>query len=453
MILGTFNNWNIVSVPNFGFMQMEPGIHDIVSISTSPFTSQTQIYDWNQSILSLHVSLPPLTQAQANAWVAFLMEMRGPANVCAIGDPLQTSPLGVAGVNLVPDATFSYPIGVNWSQPDSNWFILNNALCVGQADSGLNLSSSSQPITVTPGYVYVLSGTINAVESLDPNGLSIQITNPTGSVIYASTGPVTGLTTNTYSVAFTVPSGATSVVARCNLGNASIGNGYISFSTLLLSAGYPCVNGAGQSGYSLITNGWAPSTNNVLLPGDYITLNSAPNAPRLYRVTSPVNSDSGGNATISIYPPIRETPNGIFLSTPTAPTGTVSTTGGTLAAGTYTVSIAALNQYGSTVPSPSTSFTTTGSTSSIALSWTAITNAVSYNVWLSTGQFFNTTATTFTLTTATGTTGQIPTANTTGNPLILQNTSGLFRLADQTQKWSIGENRLYNIAFQLAEAL
>ena len=103
------------------------------------------------------------------------------------------------------------------------------------------------------------------------------------------------------------------------------------------------------------------------------------------------------------------------LGTPAAPTGTVSTTGGTLAAGTYTVEIAALNANGTTAVGPSTAFTTTGTTSSIALSWTAVPNATSYNVWLTTGQYFNTTTASFTLTTATGTAGTPPTTNNTAS--------------------------------------
>lgn len=104
----------------------------------------------------------------------------------------------------------------------------------------------------------------------------------------------------------------------------------------------------------------------------------------------------------------------VQLNTPTAPTATASTTGGSLAAATYTISIAALDKYGSTAAGASTAVTTTGTTSSIALSWGSVTGAVSYNVWLSTGQYFNTTTNGFTLTTATGTSGTIPTTNTTG---------------------------------------
>ncbi|MHB1952141.1 MAG: beta strand repeat-containing protein [Sulfobacillus sp.] len=106
------------------------------------------------------------------------------------------------------------------------------------------------------------------------------------------------------------------------------------------------------------------------------------------------------------------------LSTPVAPAGTVSTTGGTLAAGTYTVEIAAVDGLGNTTNvGPSTAFTTTGTTSSIALTWTAVTNASSYQIWLTTGQYFTSSTASFTLTTATGTAGTVPTINYTGGGL------------------------------------
>lgn len=54
---------------------------------------------------------------------------------------------------------------------------------------------------------------------------------------------------------------------------------------------------------TLYTKGWTVSTNNLLLPGDYIQIGY-----RLHMVVdSAVNSDSGGDATISIWPSIRDT--------------------------------------------------------------------------------------------------------------------------------------------------
>jgi len=72
--------------------------------------------------------------------------------------------------------------------------------------------------------------------------------------------------------------------------------------TLGTSTGTPLVNGASQTGTSIITDGWTASTL-VLKAGDYISIES-----ELKRVTQDVTSDGGGNATINFVPKIRVTP-------------------------------------------------------------------------------------------------------------------------------------------------
>lgn len=57
------------------------------------------------------------------------------------------------------------------------------------------------------------------------------------------------------------------------------------------------------SATSLVTSGWAPSVWGQLLPGDYLQIGY-----RLHQVCEQVNSDASGNATISIWPSLRESP-------------------------------------------------------------------------------------------------------------------------------------------------
>ena len=54
---------------------------------------------------------------------------------------------------------------------------------------------------------------------------------------------------------------------------------------------------------SLATAGWKASTNGVLLAGDRFQVGY-----RLYMVCDTVNSDASGNATITVWPSLRETP-------------------------------------------------------------------------------------------------------------------------------------------------
>lgn len=68
------------------------------------------------------------------------------------------------------------------------------------------------------------------------------------------------------------------------------------------AAGSPLVNGASQTGQSLITDGWT-SGSAVLKAGDYIQIGQ-----RLYKVLNDVTSDGSGNATLDIWPRLRESP-------------------------------------------------------------------------------------------------------------------------------------------------
>lgn len=71
--------------------------------------------------------------------------------------------------------------------------------------------------------------------------------------------------------------------------------------------GAPVVNGAGQTGNQLNTRGWTVSQSGILLEGDYIQVGSGATA-RLYMVVQDANSDGSGDATLEIWPRLRESP-------------------------------------------------------------------------------------------------------------------------------------------------
>lgn len=68
-------------------------------------------------------------------------------------------------------------------------------------------------------------------------------------------------------------------------------------------AGVPQVNGGSQTGSTLATDGWTAGSSGVLLAGDYIQVGQ-----RLYMVLQDVDADGSGEATIDIYPSLRESP-------------------------------------------------------------------------------------------------------------------------------------------------
>jgi hypothetical protein len=80
-----------------------------------------------------------------------------------------------------------------------------------------------------------------------------------------------------------------------------------------IGTGTPLVNGASQTGDTLITDGWTPSITNILKAGDWLQIGSSTSS-KLHKVLDDVNSDSGGNATLTIWPNLRVSPpnNGVL---------------------------------------------------------------------------------------------------------------------------------------------
>ena len=63
------------------------------------------------------------------------------------------------------------------------------------------------------------------------------------------------------------------------------------------------VNGASQSGSSLVCDGATASVTNYLREGDYVSFGN-----ELHMITADTNSDGSGNVTLSLAPPIRKQP-------------------------------------------------------------------------------------------------------------------------------------------------
>jgi hypothetical protein len=73
-------------IPSPASFEFEP--RPLVGANTNPFTGQQQIQDWQYSYLEASVSLPAMPQAQAQAWVDFLISLRGKSNTFQFPDAL-----------------------------------------------------------------------------------------------------------------------------------------------------------------------------------------------------------------------------------------------------------------------------------------------------------------------------------------------------------------------------
>lgn len=107
------------------------------------------------------------------------------------------------------------------------------------------------------------------------------------------------------------------------------------------------------------------------------------------------------------------------LAVPVAVAPTTSATGGTLAAGTYFYKVTATGASGETIGSNEVSVTTTGSTSTTTLTWSAVPGAAGYKIYRGTATgaesaYFSVAGNvlTFTDTGAAGSVGTVPTTNT-----------------------------------------
>jgi len=70
-----------------------------------------------------------------------------------------------------------------------------------------------------------------------------------------------------------------------------------------VATGTPKVNGAAQTGTSLVTDGWTASTAGILLAGDYIGVNG-----ELKLMVADAASNGAGQAALSFEPPLRASP-------------------------------------------------------------------------------------------------------------------------------------------------
>lgn len=74
------------------------------------------------------------------------------------------------------------------------------------------------------------------------------------------------------------------------------------------ATGTPVVDGAGQSGRTLATRGWSTGVTGILKRGDYLQLGSG-SGTHLHKVVADADSDGSGDASLEIWPALRESPS------------------------------------------------------------------------------------------------------------------------------------------------
>jgi len=97
MIIGTFNGWNIIGMPDSpGIRQVQWDLTDLIGEVASPYSGAAQQQDWMTDFWQGMMTLPPMSADQAGRWRGFLAELRGKLNVFPLSDPYGLTPSGAA---------------------------------------------------------------------------------------------------------------------------------------------------------------------------------------------------------------------------------------------------------------------------------------------------------------------------------------------------------------------
>lgn len=107
------NQVQLVTLPTApGYRTVSLVASNKVAIVTSIFTGQAQAQRWpGADLWKGTLSLPPLTPAQADVWVAGLMQLQGMANAFLLGDPLKRAPRGHPQGSPAVDTSISMKAG------------------------------------------------------------------------------------------------------------------------------------------------------------------------------------------------------------------------------------------------------------------------------------------------------------------------------------------------------
>lgn len=94
-LLFTFNGIQVISTPGSPApSSLDFTMQEFISASTNPFTGQQQINDWQSSMWSVSVNVPPMKRQEAADWSAFFAQARGGVNAFLLGDPTGANPQG-----------------------------------------------------------------------------------------------------------------------------------------------------------------------------------------------------------------------------------------------------------------------------------------------------------------------------------------------------------------------
>lgn len=355
-----------LSFPAIGIQESRFGLARVVSRTQSPFTLAQQVALLPGAAWGGEITLRPMSYAQAGAVKAFLADLNGEFGTFMFGDPdyLARGPVGTptavaASTNHVRNGQATGAtngvigsggdLPTNWSRTSSGglvWEIIGSGTDsngIGYFDikfsgttsatsTSINTESNTQ-INASIGqtwtstlYISLVAGSLANITSTqlavnERDGSGAFLVNST--TTFTATGTLTRISrsrtlTNASTAKLTTvfvinfPSGvaidATFRIGGVQQEQQAAATPYIPTSSAEVSrpAGIT-VFGAGQTGNSLIVQGFDRNLTSRLAAGDYIQLGSGASA-QLYTITANADSTELGRATLNIEPPLRTSP-------------------------------------------------------------------------------------------------------------------------------------------------
>lgn len=108
--------------------------HAVVAIGVSPYTGQQQSYAHQGQFWRADITLPPMRRAQAEPWIATLLQLNGRRGTFRMGDISASAPRGVAtGTPLVNGSAQSGQVLITdgWSVSTPNILMAGDYLQIG----------------------------------------------------------------------------------------------------------------------------------------------------------------------------------------------------------------------------------------------------------------------------------------------------------------------------------
>ena len=323
-----------------GFAQIEMRATNAVAYSRSPFTFSGQAFAYPGQMWTADITLPPMKRADAEQWVAWLISLRGQLGTFLLGDPTGVTPRGSALGGLVNLLTYSEQFdNAAWTKTQAT--VTANATTA--PDGNTTADKLVEDSTSNFHTINQAAGTIGVVQTYSfyakaagRSWIAVQIGNALNAYFDVTNGVLGTVTSGAASISSVGNGWYRCTVTTTRAGNNNnlillasangtatyLGNGssgvYLWGAQLetgstattyqpIFNAYGPYVNGASQTGGSLVIDGASPDETGYLLAGDYIQLGTN-GSSRLHKVLTNVNTDSSGNATLDIWPHIRVAP-------------------------------------------------------------------------------------------------------------------------------------------------